>query len=395
VELPELIAQLRRSRGMSQTRLAERLGEVSGRTTVTKDEVSRWERGARRPTSWLPALAEALDVPLPTLERAGAPSFPVPSYPLASLSPDADLADRVAHVVQVPERVDKATVRWLETCLAEHRTAEDSLGAGPLVGIVRSQLDIVAALTDAAGGPLTDELTSLAAQYAQFIAWMAMDLGHRDLANRWYERSHGWAVEVADAGLAATTLSMRAHAAWSVGDPIRCVRLAEAARWHDGHVTPGVQGMASQMAARGHALAGEADPARRKLDEAHELIALASQSPEDEPPWMYFYDDGWFTLQRGMVALHLGEHREAVDLITAGIDTLPAHFRRDRAWYGSCLSRAYAEAGDLDAAAQAAEAIRDDIPVNGYARAELDSTGRIVTRRDRRRGVAFREVLRP
>ncbi|TMR98436.1 hypothetical protein EJK15_12825 [Nonomuraea basaltis] len=35
-------------------------------------------------------------------------------------------------------------------------------------------------------------------------------------------------------------------------------QVAEAARWHDGRVTPGVRGMATQMAARGHALAGEA-----------------------------------------------------------------------------------------------------------------------------------------
>ncbi|GAA1734208.1 hypothetical protein GCM10009734_44720 [Nonomuraea bangladeshensis] len=44
-----------------------------------------------------------------------------------------------------------------------------------------------------------------------------------------------------------------------------------------------MQGMAAQTAARGHAEMGE--------------------HPEDEPPWMYFYDDGWFDMQRGMAEL--------------------------------------------------------------------------------------------
>jgi len=44
--------------------------------------------------------------------------------------------------------------------------------------------------------------------------------------------------------------------------------MAQAARWYDRQVTPGVQGMAAQMEARGHALAGDAGAARRLLDEA-------------------------------------------------------------------------------------------------------------------------------
>ncbi|HEX9538692.1 MAG TPA: XRE family transcriptional regulator, partial [Streptosporangiaceae bacterium] len=44
----------------------------------------------------------------------------------------------------------------------------------------------------------------------------------------WYDRAHGWAVEAGDANMAATTLSMRAHQAWSSGQPRRCITLCGA-----------------------------------------------------------------------------------------------------------------------------------------------------------------------
>ncbi|MEV0160407.1 hypothetical protein [Nonomuraea fuscirosea] len=87
---------------------------------------------------------------------------------------------------------------------------------------------------------------------------MCQDSRQHPAALAWYDRSHAWALEAGDATLTSTTLNMRAHQAWSLGDAPCCVRLAEASRWHDGRTTPGVQGMAAQMAGRGHAQLGEA-----------------------------------------------------------------------------------------------------------------------------------------
>lgn len=209
-------------------------------------------------------------------------------------------------------------------------------------------------------------------QYAQFIAWMCQDSGDHAAALAWYDRSHGWALEAGDAALAATTLSMRAHLAWSIGDQLRCVRLAEAARWDDGRTTLGVQGMAAQMAARGHAEMGEAGPARRLLGEAEELIRAAGEHPENEPPWMYFYDDGWFDMQRGMAELALGDGTRAVRFLDRGLATLPGAYRRDRAWFGTCLARAHALAGDVEAAERVAlDAVPDALAVNRHAVKDL------------------------
>ena len=66
-----LLARVRGEHGISQLRLAERLCGCAGVATVTRHEVSRWEREERIPSGyWLAWLAVVLDQPLPDLERA-------------------------------------------------------------------------------------------------------------------------------------------------------------------------------------------------------------------------------------------------------------------------------------------------------------------------------------
>jgi transcriptional regulator with XRE-family HTH domain len=68
-----LMARVRGERGISQLRLAERLCVSAGLDTVTRHEVSRWEREERIPSGfWLAWLAMVLQVPLDELERAAA-----------------------------------------------------------------------------------------------------------------------------------------------------------------------------------------------------------------------------------------------------------------------------------------------------------------------------------
>jgi transcriptional regulator with XRE-family HTH domain len=70
-----LLARLRLRRGHSQLRLAEQLCAASGVPTVTRHEVSRWEREQRVPGPfWLGWLAAVLEVPLDALAEAPRPA---------------------------------------------------------------------------------------------------------------------------------------------------------------------------------------------------------------------------------------------------------------------------------------------------------------------------------
>ncbi|MGW4796463.1 helix-turn-helix domain-containing protein, partial [Nonomuraea sp. NPDC004297] len=302
----------RTGRGWSQRDLARELTKAADKPLTELPNLIRrirgHETGEHRPDAFYTTLyCKAFG--LTEDQLFGTVIKPVPTLALPALAPDADLYQRITRAIDHPSRVDLATVQWLEHCLAEHRRVEDTIGSKPLLPLIHAQLSTVADLARGARGPLADRAVAVLAQYAQFIAWMCQDSRQHPAALAWYDRSHAWALEAGDANLASTTLNMRAHQAWSLGDAPRCVRLAEASRWHDGRTTPGIQGMAAQMAGRGHAQLGEANQARTRLAEAEDLIRTAAERPEDEPPWMYFYDEGWFLMQRGMAELELGDGR--------------------------------------------------------------------------------------
>ncbi len=68
-----LLTRVRLASGRSQLRIAELLCAASGVATVSRHEISRWEREARVPSGfWLRWLALVLEVNLADLERAAA-----------------------------------------------------------------------------------------------------------------------------------------------------------------------------------------------------------------------------------------------------------------------------------------------------------------------------------
>jgi Helix-turn-helix domain len=383
------LGRLHRERGLSLHELARRSHyDVGYLSKVTRGH----KHGSRELALHMDMLLGADGVLVAAWERSA--SAPVPVMPLATAAPDAELYDRITRAVDDPPRVDVPVVEWLERTLAEHRRVNDTVGATPLLGLIRSQLHVVAGFTRRASGPLATRLTDLAAQYAQFVAWMCIEIKDHGAGLAWYDRARDWAEEAGDANMAATALSMKAHLAWSVNDARRCVQMAQAARWYDRQVTPR-PGHGRADGRTGHALAGEAGPARRLLDEAQALIGRAASRPEDEPEWMYFYGEDWFTLQRGMSELHLGNWRDAARLLSAGLTAIPEWYRRDRAWYGACLASAYAGAGDAEQAAAVAVKFTQDIKaVNSYAHGELLDAARALDRMGARQAEVIREALR-
>ncbi|TWP47336.1 helix-turn-helix transcriptional regulator [Lentzea tibetensis] len=66
-----LIPQARRERGLTQEELARRLSEISRNDSITREDISRWERGKRIPGPyWRGWISKALEMPCADVERA-------------------------------------------------------------------------------------------------------------------------------------------------------------------------------------------------------------------------------------------------------------------------------------------------------------------------------------
>ena len=71
LSIGELIIHLRGQHGLTQYELADQLAGVSGNDAVTREEVSRWERGKRIPGPyWRSWLSEVLGCPAERWESA-------------------------------------------------------------------------------------------------------------------------------------------------------------------------------------------------------------------------------------------------------------------------------------------------------------------------------------
>ncbi|WP_433529209.1 helix-turn-helix domain-containing protein [Micromonospora sp. CA-263727] len=96
-----LLARLRRARGWSQSRLAAELCAAAGVPTLSRHEISRWERQRRRPGRfWRAWLTEVLD---PAREQHG-DDAPVRGWWVSVSRPDLLASGRDPRCSRLPRR---------------------------------------------------------------------------------------------------------------------------------------------------------------------------------------------------------------------------------------------------------------------------------------------------
>ncbi|MEV6956240.1 helix-turn-helix domain-containing protein [Streptomyces sp. NPDC051183] len=380
---PTLLKAWRKATRSNQSQLGALVG-------LAQPDISAIENRRRAVTSVevRQRIIDGLGIPAELVGGTSA-ELPLPSLVLPGLVAEPE-SERLWQVTSSGMRLDSPSLAAMERLLAEHRRAEDTLGSRVMSTVVATQFEAVAGLYEQARGPLADRLVKVMAEYAQFLAWMAQDQDDARLARAWFDRSYDWALESGYSDMAATTMSMKAHLAWSQGNGRRTVRLGEAAAATAG-ASDATRAMAVQMAGRGHALDGDGDAAYRRLDEAQSMIEKAT----DAPPWLYFYDEPWFAAQRGMADLHLRDWPKAIENLTVGLAGFAAAFRRDRAWYGACLAHAYAGAGEAEGALTTAKSILVDASEIGrpHAWGELHKVGSLLLRRGAHEGRVLVDML--
>jgi tetratricopeptide (TPR) repeat protein len=371
--------------------------------TVSRHEVSRWERRERIPGRfWLHWLAVVLDTPLETLEAAVAASRghshqhqppppdhrrlwhpPTATELLATLdnTPTHDLRE-LAHTWltgppeqtptpppqhRPPEGAPDGTVEQLTTRLNKLRRCDDLIGGLNLAPHINHALRAaVATLQGTRNRTQQRERLQVIAGYAQLAGWAHSDAGDNPAARRAYRTALRAAAAAADPLMAAHTLAALSHHCLTAGDPHEALLLARSG--HAGarqHGTPLLRALLLHRIALAAARTGEPTQAAQALHHA-DLHADRSQ-PADEPQWLYWLDQHELAAMTGRCLAVLGRPARAVTLLTIKRDNIGP---RTAALYAAWLARSYQALGEHEHANHIAAAAARLANASGSARAE-------------------------
>ncbi|MCW3819010.1 helix-turn-helix domain-containing protein [Micromonospora sp. DR5-3] len=400
-----LLAELRSARGWSQQRMAAELCAAAGVPTLTRHEVSRWERQRRLPGDfWLGWLAVVLGAPGELLAEAAARSRRLGAVPAAvdragsrarlalltlahrwsadpsRVSLGGPLAGpaltepsggaagpgRETGPVPVPagpadpvtggpaDPMSGGPVAAGGGDLAELRRWDDLLGGADLTGHGAHRLRRAARALTVAGPAGRRRLLPVLAESAQLAGWLAADAG--DLTGGL--DAYRLALAAGDPALAGHVLGSASHLLAGAGDPVGALTLARIG--YSGArdaASPGLRALLLHRVAFAAALAGRSRAARPALDAAERT---GGPEPGREPPWLYWLDEAELAALTGRTLVALGRPGPAVPLLG------PVARGRDRprraAVYGGWLARGYLQLGEVaGACAVAGEALLDAV----------------------------------
>lgn len=352
---PALLRRLRTGRGWSQARLAGVLCEASGRPTVTRHDVSRWERGKRVPRAWLPYLAEVLDVPRERLELATvADTGPEPAETLATLLPPGDAVAPL--FARSGRRVGQSTAVDLAARAHGLRLADDVLAGGDLIDPAFRELDAAVRVlresthTDA----VRRDLLRAVGELAQIAGWVASDAAD-PRTEATYRLGLGAAREAGDKPLAAQLAGSLGYHLVNNGRVTDGAALSVAAVAEAGPGAPAkTRALFHDRAAWAQTQAGDAQAAMRSLGEAHEALG---EDAGDAPDWAYWVNEAELEVMDARVYTELRRPLRAVPLLSRVLRDYPVTSTRERALYESWLAVAYADANEPEHAATVASRV--------------------------------------
>ncbi|WFB07750.1 helix-turn-helix domain-containing protein [Streptomyces sp. LX-29] len=356
------LTRLRRATGRSQRQLADRLCALSGLQSVTRNEVSRWERGGRVPDAWLTFLAQALDTSPSELARAAAyargetdTAPPGPDTTLAALLPQGDpLAPLTARTGQ---RLGHEAVAQLADRVHALRLADDVLAGGDLIAPAFRRLGAAVRLyrestyAEGVGRALLAQIGEL----AQITGWIASDAGRHEQAERAYRIGIAAARQAGDRPLTGHLTGSLAYQFSNTGRLREGVELARAALADAGPEAPGkARALFLDRIAWAHTRAGDAQSAMRALDEAHEAL---SEDQEPAPLWAYWVSRAELRVMDARVYTELRRPLRAVPLLEDVLTQYDATHTREIALYRSWLAIALADANEPEQAAAEAQRV--------------------------------------
>lgn len=286
---------------MSQAELAAELCRLSGRETVTRETVSRWESGKREPRPYsLRHLAVALRVDVADLASVKRREFvsATVSLPLMTSAIRSATPDDVAAVEEVTKSI---------------RQLDNRFGGGHAYTLASQYLERqVLVMINQGGHPqgVNKRLRRAGAQLAHLSAWTAYDIARHANADAHFEDAFSLAHNAGDVAFSGEVLAAQSHHAIHLGKYRSAIKLAQASQDVARQTAvPALLCEASILEANGHALLDEPVKCASALHKAETALDRADLS--NTPEWLGYVDQNYVAARFAHCFRDLGDWRQA------------------------------------------------------------------------------------
>jgi DNA-binding transcriptional regulator YiaG len=289
-------------------------------------------------------------------------------------------------------RVGAELVEALAARTARLRSLDDHLGGADTYRTYAGELEATAdLLRDASYTPETGRrLVGVFAEQAQQAGWASFDAGVHPRAEQLFLASLEAARTAGDTALAGNALALLAYQQNQTGHD--SVETAAAAYREAGADAPsGARVLLAQRLAWAHAAAGQHRPAQHALEVAEAHLHEADGRPV--PDWAAWADEREQRIISGRCWAELGRPLRAVPILESVLAEYEDSHARDKSLYLTWLAGAYADAGEVEAAAvTTARAL--DLSANVASARPAKRAAVVLQRLERHRALpAVRELL--
>jgi transcriptional regulator with XRE-family HTH domain len=408
---------------LRRRRMAARLSlqQLAQRVHYSKSQLSKVERGLKRPTPELARLCDTVlraggalsrlvetaqpsRAPLPVshsddevwlmqLRKDGSSEFQrVTRRGLITAGTASVLSVRAGEpYLTVP--VDEAAQTLVDASrmvFEQLRRLGQSSGPASVLPPLVAQTHALEQLAGLSGRRTGRQLLLLASRYAEYAGWMAQEHGDDATAIWWTDRAVKLADAGADAGLASYAQVRRSLISLYRGDTAEAVGLAAHALESDAPAR--IRGLAAQHLAQGRAVEGDYDACMRSLDLARTLLEQDAADPV-QPVLGASHVPDVVSMFRGWCLYDLGHPQQAAAFLDEETARIPAHAFRSRARYGVRRALAHAAAGDIDHACQLTAEVLPSVRLVHSATVSSDLHRLSHTLRRHSRNDAVRDLL--
>ncbi|WP_406461876.1 helix-turn-helix domain-containing protein [Streptomyces sp. NBC_01622] len=360
---------------LRRRRLAARLSlhQLGQRVHYSKSQLSKVERGIKRPTPELARLCDTelraggalsrlvtvrpseppLTAPgsddevwLMQLRKDGSSSFqPVTRRGLITGGAASVLTLHTGDPRSLPLEGAETFADASRMLFDQFRRLGQTSGPASVLPPLIAQTHSLEQLSRHSGPRGRQTLLLLASRYAEYAGWMAQECGDDTAAIWWTDRAVHLAAAGADPGLATYAQVRRSLISLYRGDIAEAVQLATHALESDAPAR--IRGLAAQHLAQGAAADGDHDTCMRSLDRARRLLEQDAVDPA-EPVLGASHVPDVVSMFTGWWLYDLGRPKQAAELLDQETARIPEHAFRTRARYGVRRALAHAAAGEID-----------------------------------------------